>query len=54
MLGNKAKLIAAIVFLLLTVGVDFVSSIFSIIADAVLIGLALLLLWPAIKKEFLE
>jgi len=39
------------VFLLLSVGVDFSSKLLSIAADALIIGVAVTLAWPLIKKK---
>lgn len=47
----KLRWIAAGAVMLLSVGMDFVSATMSIMADAVLMGAAVVLLWPAIKKD---
>lgn len=47
----KLRWIAAGAVMLLSVGMDFVSATMSIMADAVLMGAAVLLLGPAIKKD---
>lgn len=46
----KLRWIAAGAVMLLSVGMDFVSATMSIMADAVLMGAAVVLLWPAIKE----
>lgn len=47
----KLRWIAAGAVMLLSVGMDFVSATMSIMADAVLMGAAVVLLWPAIKED---
>ena len=47
----KLRWIAAGAVMLLSVGMDFVSATMSIMADAVLMGAAVVLLWPAIKES---
>lgn len=54
MITDKVKLIVAGLLLLLVIGVDFVSSVMSIAADAIFVGGAILLLWPAIRDKFKE
>ena len=46
----KLRWIAAGAVMLLSVGMDFVSATMSIMADAMLMGAAVVLLWPAIKE----
>jgi hypothetical protein len=47
----KLRWIAAGAVMLLSVGMDFVSATMSIMADAVLMGAAVVLLWPVIKED---
>lgn len=47
----KLRWIAAGAVILLSVGMDFVSATMSIMADAVLMGAAVVLLWPVIKED---
>ena len=47
----KLRWIAVGAVMLLSVGMDFVSATMSIMADAVLMGAAVVLLWPVIKKD---
>ena len=50
----KLRWIAAGAVMLLSVGMDFVSATMSIMADAVLMGAAVVLLWPVIKKDLIK
>lgn len=47
---SKWRWAVAGAFLLLSIGVDFSSHLLSVASDALLIGVALFVLWPIIKK----
>ncbi|MEF6637553.1 DUF3927 family protein [Escherichia coli] len=45
----KARLILALVFLVLSVLVDFTSTILSVLSDGALVAVAVTLVWPILK-----
>lgn len=48
---SQLRWMLLIFVMLLSVGLDFVSSTLSVISDAVLIGAAIAILWPAWKNN---
>lgn len=48
---SQGRWLAAGAFLLLSVGVDFSSRLLSMAADGMLIGSAIFIVWPLIKRK---
>ena len=48
---SKVRWIGVVAAMLLSVGLDFASATFSVMSDAIIIGAAIYLLWPAMKED---
>lgn len=48
---SQLRWMVVIAVLLLSVGLDFVSTTLSVVADAALIGIAIYLLWPVFWND---
>ena len=49
-MASKARIAIAIGFLLLSVLVDFTSTILSVLSDGALVAVAVTLVWPILKQ----